>query len=228
MSIMDFFRGTQGTAAQETTASTQQATTATNEQTQDLSTMDSFKDLWNNAPIEGETATEDPADLTSLFTIDPKKIGESVSTIDFTESLPPDLLEKVSAGGDEAVKALLSSFNSFGRDVFSKAMLANGMLVKQAFSKAQGKIDARTSNNFRSLKVSEELTSTNPLLKDPSVVPIVSAIRKQLESKYPDASAADIQAQTEKYLVNFAKLVQGPEKSKSTERDTTDFSNFFD
>lgn len=230
MKLMDFFRGQQEPAtAQEPVNNNQQTTMEPQNQEQQNqdqnSDMESFKDLWNNEPTEGEPP-EDPSDLSSLFSVDQDKIKESVSKMDFTGTLSPEVLEAISSGGEDAVKAFATSLNSVAQEVFSKAMLANGSLVKQAFSKAQDKIDARTSRNYTRLKVSDELTSVNPLLKDPSVAPMVAAVQEQLQRKYPDASAADIRAQAEKYFTNFANMVKKPETPETPTKDLSDFSDF--
>lgn len=235
MSLMDFFKGQPAPAPQESSSQqdsqgSQQSNDQNfqnNQQLEQNSGVESFKDLWNNTNTEGEPL-EDDSDLSSLFTVDPDKINESTSKIDFTQSISPEALEAISAGGEEAVKAFATSMNKVAQEVFSKSMLASGSLVKQAFSKAQDRIDTRASRNFTRLKVSDELTSVNPLLKDPSVAPMVAAVQSQLQRKYPDASADEIRTQAEKYFENFAKLVTKPAKSSDTpERDITDFSDFF-
>lgn len=236
MSLMDFFKGQPAPAMQESSQQSLQesqnnqqlngSNSQNNQQQSENSGLESFKDLWNNTNTEGEQL-EDDSDLSSLFTVDPDKINESVSKIDFTQSISPEALEAISAGGEEAVKAFATSLNKVAQEVFSKSMLASGSLVKQAFSKAQDRIDARASRNFTRLKVSDELTSVNPLLKDPSVAPMVAAVQSQLQRKYPDASADEIRTQAEKYFENFAKLVTKKPESTAPERDITDFSDFF-
>ena len=194
----------------------------------EVSPLESFKDIWQSDTAETE---QDDADLSSLFSIDPEKINSTVSNIDFTKSLDPQVLESIAAGGEDAQKAFVASLNSVARDVFSQSMLANGMLVKQALTKAQDKIDARTSRNYNRLKASEAITSSNPLFKDPAVAPMVSAIQEQLHKKYPEADSESIKQQAEDYLLKFADVIRGPSDRARQEESTakeTDFSNFLD
>lgn len=233
MKLMDFFRGGDtGTSSPDPAPSTsdaamnQQQTTSTGTPQNtggEISDVDSFQDLWQT---DDSNNNVDDSDLSSLFDVNPEKIQEAVTKINFTDSISQEALEAISAGGEDALKALSSTLNSVARDVFSKAMLANGVLVKQAFSKAQDKLDARTSKQFTKLRVSDELNSSNPLFKDPSVAPIVSAVREQLQRKYPDASPAEIRAQAEKYFNNLATKIKGPERVEDTGVDLSDFSNF--
>ncbi|TFZ81695.1 hypothetical protein [Candidatus Macondimonas diazotrophica] len=193
-----------------------------------VSPLEAFKDIWQSDTTEAE---QDDADLSSLFSIDPEKINSTVSNIDFTKSLDPQVLESIAAGGEDAQKAFLTSLNSVARDVFSQSMLANGMLVKQALTKAQDKIDTRTSRSYNRLKASEALTSSNPLLKDPAVEPMISAIQERLHKKYPDADSESIKQQAEEYLLKFADVIRGPSeqrKQEETSAKETDFSTFLD
>jgi len=221
MKIMDIFRPSQPATPEPSVNPEPSANPSV-----DVSPMEAFKDIWQN----GDSDTDvDDADFSSLFNIDPEKIQETVSNFDFTQSLDPAALDAISAGGEEAQKAFAASLNTVAKDVFSKAMLANGMLVKQALEKAQDKIDTRTSRNYQRLKASEELTSSNPLFKDPAVAPMIGAIQAQLHRKYPDASSSEIKQQAERYLLQFADVIRGPStKDKDITPTDSDFSNFLD
>lgn len=231
MSIFDIFRSspTSTAAAPATGTGTQPGELQNNtppEPTDPVSSLDTFKDLWQNDAEGGETA--DDLETDALFTIDAEKINDTVSKINFAQVLDAETLGKISEGGEEAQRAFALSLNKVAQQVFSQSMLANATLVKQALSGAQEKFDKRAQQTYRQTQVSDTVRESNPAFKHPSVAPMIAALETQLAHKYPTASPAEISQKAQAYFTDFADAIRAPEKKAAeTKIDGTDWEAFF-
>jgi hypothetical protein len=71
------------------------------------------------------------------------------------------------------------------------------------------------------------LYQSNPKLKDPALQPMIGALQTQFTSKYPNASAQEIESLVSEYMVNVvgaAFTKESPAKQKATQ--DPDFSSF--
>lgn len=219
MSFFDLFKATPAPAALTPTApppignttNTVEGNSNANSKAAPPAILDTFKDLWTSGE-NGDDADDDT--IESLFDIDPKKIEETVSKIDFAKSIDQDVIRKISEGGEEAQAAFALALNQVAQTVFSQSMLANGVLVKQALTGAQAQFDKRSSNNYKNTAVSDSLSKTNPLLNHPSVEPFIDVIKSRLTKKYPNAPAEEIKSKALQYLDEFAEAVQDPKRKK--------------
>lgn len=244
MSIMDMFRfGGSAPAAQAPATApasaptgtapagtTQQATTtppATTEPAAAPDPLESFKDLWT-PPKEGEPqpANFNPADM---FQIDPAKIQQSVSQMNFASTITPEVLQQITAGGEDAAKAFLVAMNGVAQQAFAQSMIGSAKLVEQALTKANDSLDARMQEGIRKQQVSSSLVEANPALAHPAAKPIVAALEAQFTSKYPTASPAEITKLAQDYLSKFASLASPAQKTDTAPASAadTDWEKFF-
>lgn len=189
-----------------------------------VAALDNFKDLWN-PPKEGEgPETFDPS---KLFQVDPEKIQQGVSQLNFTSAVTPELLARIQAGGDDAIKANLEIMNKVGQQAFMQSMLASSKLVEAALTKANSHLDSRIEQRTKQLQVSSSLRESNPALTHPAAAPLVSALEQQFAVKYPQATPAEITQLANEYLANFAQLASGkkeaPANSSNQEMDWEKF-----
>lgn len=172
----------------------------------DISPLDTYAKLWDTDDNKGEVPGTDPSEG---ITIDPAKIAETVSSIDFASTIAPNTQELLAAGGEGAQKAFVDALNAVSQQVFSQAMIANATLTKQAIANAAPTFDRRAEALLRHSQISDLNLEQNSKLNHPSVAPMIQAIETQLAGKFPQASAREISAMSRQYLEEFAKNVQG-------------------
>lgn len=186
--------------------------------------LDTFKDIW-------QTPTNpDPNENQPIFAnVDPQKLMESARKVDFAKAITPENLQKIQAGGQDAVAALAESMNSVAQTVFAQSALATTKIVEQALTKQQEQFDARLPTMVKKFSANENLLTNNPLLSNPAIQPLVGALQEQLIRKNPNASAADIQQQVNDYFAalgnTFApKPTPAPGTNKA--KDSEDWEKF--
>lgn len=157
--------------------------------------LDGFKDLW-------QTPTNpNPEEPASLFgNVDPQKLMESARKVDFAKTLSAENLQKIQAGGQEAVAALAESLNSVAQSVYAQSALATTKIVEQALTKQQEQFDARLPTMVKRFSANENLLANNPLLSNPAIQPLVGALQEQLVRKNPNATSTEIQQQVNDYF----------------------------
>lgn len=156
--------------------------------------MDGFKDLWQTP------ANTDPNANQSMFAnLDPKKIMESAKTVDFTKAITPDMLQKIQAGGAEAMQILPQILNSVAQASFGQSALATTKIVEQALSQQQEKFEAMLPTFVKRASADDALAA-NPIYNNPAVQPLVTAAKEMFIRKHPNATAAEITSQVEGYF----------------------------
>ena len=180
------------------------------------SPMDEYSKLWENDP----TKTSAPA---PLFDIDPTKFAEAVKTADFTKMLPPDLMAKALAG--DAV-ALSAAMNGVAQQVFSHQTMATTQLIEQALNKRDAVLRDSMPDMVRKARVSDNLSEL-PIYKHEATRPLIAALEMQLSQKFPQANAAQITEQAQRYIAEFAKLAGGNTTPAATANNgEPDWSSF--
>ena len=215
MSIMDYFRSApaaqqapaQAPATPQGQVTTQPAgqVTPAPETTpaQATNPLDEFKTLWD-APKEGETPPASNFDPSKMFQIDPAKIQQAVSQMDFTQAVTPDLLQQIAAGGEAAMTAFTKAMNSVAQTSFTQSMIGASKLVETAMVKANESLDMRMKEGIRQQQISSSLRDANPALSHPAAQPIVAALEAQFTQKYPTATPAEVTKMAQDYLTKFA------------------------
>lgn len=190
------------------------------------SPMDQFSELWQSDPNQKAT---DP-----LIAIDPKQLADAARKTDFTKIVNPELAQKVAAGGEEAVQAMMQMLNQVSQGVYAQSAFAASKLVEQALAKAQDKIAADIPAHVKRLQVSDTLRSENPVFNHPAASPILGAIESQLTVKFPNSSASEITSMAKQYLESFANAVKAPaelakqqEAAKAQAKSDSDWTSFF-
>jgi hypothetical protein len=179
-----------------------------------------FKDFWNIDPKKDTV----PQDLGQFdFNFDPKKVTETVGTMNFTNGISPELAKKVSAGGEEAVSAMIAMMNSVGQQVMRNAVIASAKVTESGLRSSGQRIASELPGMVRSHTVSNALREDNPLFADPSVAPVLAAFEQQAAIKFPNATPQEIREYTRQYMGNFAKKAAsfaGLEVNQQTKKPT--------
>ena len=188
----------------------------------DESPTDKFKDLWQNTPNAS-------ADNTPNFRLNPETLAQHTQKMDFTRSVNGDDLQKIAAGGQEAVDALKNILNGVGRDIFSNTAQFSSHMTESGYRVAQQSIDKGLPDIVRRQMSSQELYQANPKLRDPAMQPLVSAIQMQISQKYPNATPAEVNGMVSEYLgsvVAPAFSKEDPAQAQNKVNPATDFTNF--
>jgi hypothetical protein len=231
MSIMDMFRSAKPTqplqVAENTNKENLDAKLAEAAKP-DENPMDKFNELWA-APKEGDPVAPS-FDPSKMFQIDPAKIQEEVSKINFAGSVTKEQLAAIQAGGDDATAAFAAAMNSVAQQTFAQSMLASAKLVEGAMTQANNTLDARIAQEAKKLNVSSSLRETNPALSHPAAEPLVKAMEAQFAQKHPNASSSELTKMAQEYLATFANVAAG-KKDEPTPKGASkefDFSNFLE
>lgn len=239
MSIMDTFRSTfgGGAATSEAAAQDAPAAPATGQQGQqapagntgaapagetgaeqettgngeNVSPLDSFSDLWETAKdAEGnEIASSENFDPSKMFNIDPAKMQEAVSQMDFSQAIPAETFQQIQEGGEGAQQAFANAMNLVARQAFSQSMMGSAKLVEQAMSKANQSLDSRIDARTRQSQVSSTVRDSNPAFKHPAAAPMISMLEQQFTAKHPNASPQEISQMATDYFAKFADSMAG-------------------
>ncbi len=178
-------------------------------------------DIWQT-PTQADDAPVMPA-------VDPAKLMEAAKQVDFTKSLSPEVLQKIAGGGEEAVKAMMTSLNNVAQTVFANSAMATTKIVEQALGRQAEQYNKNLPTQIRKLSANENLLTENPLLANPAVQPLVGALQEQLIRKNPNASATEIQQQVNAYFTALGTAFgPKPKVDPKTASKDVDWSAFFE
>lgn len=157
--------------------------------------FDQFSDLWKTPEPSGDQKP------TGVFgEVDPKKFMEAAGKIDFTKVVTPEQLQKITAGGEDAMKAFVSALNSVAQTTYAQSAFAATKITEQAVNRARDSFFAELPQHIKKQTVSESLRQENPVFANPAVQPIISALEAQLSVKFPQASAGELTQMAKQYV----------------------------
>lgn len=164
-----------------------------------------YTKLFDNTPAVGADGKPIPEpDNSYLPKIDPNKINESFSKINFAGNITPEQRAAMAQGGEAGVNAMMEVINNVGQQVASRMFHTNyGLLEKalpNAFDKFSGSLDSRINLNM----AGNLGRSQNPIMADPQFSPMVDSIRTQISTKYPHLSADNLNSAVNKYFDDMA------------------------
>mgnify|MGYP000614999569 CR=1 FL=1 len=188
--------------------------------------LDPFKDVWQTPKTEGADPNQ------GMFAnLDPQKLMESARKVNFSGALTQENMQKIQAGGPEAIQALQESLNSVAQTVYAQSALATTKIVEQALGKQKEQYDAQLPTMVKKFSTNESLISSNPLLQNPAIQPLVGALQEQLIRKNPNATSAEIQQQVTDYFAalgnTFAPKPAAPSASQKKAAEAEDWDKFF-
>lgn len=178
------------------------------------SPLDKFNDLWQ--PI-----ATDPNAPQQQQSIDPQKLMEAARKVDFSSSLNPEILAKVAGGGEDAVKALLESFNSFGQQVYGQSAVTTAKIVEQAVAAARDQFVSEIPDAIKRQGARTKMFDDNPAFKHPAIAPMIEAQVQQLSVKFPKASPAELTVMAKDHLQAMAALISPPKADASANGKTS-------
>lgn len=183
------------------------------------SSLDQFKDLWQPTPT-------DPNAPVAPTALDPTKVAEAVSKANFSNVISQESLQAIAAGGDAAVKAFQDSMNAVAQQAVTQSILVANQMTEKAVQTALQKQQKDLPDMIRKQSLNENLTSANPLFKNPAVKPILDAVQHQLAGKYPNATATELATMAQNFVTVLGEnLVPKKETPKGSD-DSVDWELF--
>lgn len=174
--------------------------------TGNASPLDNYKDLWQVDPNSPK-----PASLTPEFTLDPVKLREAASKIDFVGHIPRELVAKALSGGEGAQDAFLAVITQASQLGYAQAAATSAELTRQSLGKAEHALTSSVlPNAMRKEAITTEFSQTNPIFQDPSVAPMLGMLQDRLSAKYPTATPKELAGMAQDYLAGISnKIVTG-------------------
>lgn len=189
----------------------------------DQSPLANYADLWQ--PVKTDDANQNLQNQEQEF--DPAKMMEAAGKVDFTKVLNADDLQKIRAGGDDAVQALLSSLNKTAQTVFGQSTIVAAKLIDQRVSAARDEFAAKIPGLVKKQNLQENFAD-NPAFNNPALQPVVQAVTAQMQEKFPKASVKEIDTMVKEYLTGAAQMItpQTKTKSKADTSNDTDWESY--
>lgn len=184
--------------------------------------LDKFNDIWNIPDDQKPKAPASP-----FAGVTPEAIQQVAGKTDFSKVVTPEVLAKISAGGDEGVAAMMQAMNAVAQTTYAQSAQAAIKLSETAIASQREELLKELPTLIKNQTVNENLRTANPIFKNPAVAPMLDMLKGQLQAKNPTASAAEIQAQAQEFILTFAETVkpqQAPQQSQS--QKGTDFSDW--
>lgn len=157
--------------------------------------LDAFKDLWETPKTDPNAPIQE-----NMFNVDPVKLREAAGKVDFSQVVTPDVRAAIAKGGEEGVAASLNAMNSMSQTLYAQSALATTKIVERAINEAHSKWNADLPGHIKRHNVGNSLREENPALNHEAVKPLTSALEAQFVQKFPNATAAEINAMAKDYL----------------------------
>jgi hypothetical protein len=166
-----------------------------------------FADIWKNVP--------NPADANKgVFEgVDPQKLMDAAGKVDFSKIISNEELASINAGGDKAGAAYITSLNKVAQTVYGQSAVATTKIVEQALAKQAASFQEQLPALIRKHAVSDSLRTENPLLANPAIAPLASALEAQLQLKNPNATVAEIKAKVNEYFDVLSTQFAAPKEA---------------
>jgi hypothetical protein len=159
--------------------------------------LDSLKDFWET-PKQSEQQTA-PQDL-----LDISKLQEAAGKADFTNQFDPAQLQAALAGGEGAGPALMSLLNQAAKIAYIQATVSAGKINQHTLTAAEQRLANTLPNQIRNTVARQDLVGENPAFAHAAVAPVIDLVTQQLQTKFPGATAQEINEKARAYLQEVA------------------------
>lgn len=157
------------------------------------------------------------------FKLDPKVVDDVSSKLDFTQSVPPELMEKALTGD---VKALLGVIQATTQNAY-KTALQHGSSLTDTFINQRSEFDQNRINNGVKRELTSQALSDAPNFDHPVVKQELNRIASQFAKANPDASPQEIAKSAKAYITDLAAAMNPSSKtSDSTKGGEFDWSKY--
>ncbi len=177
-----------------------------NQKQQDASPLAKFGELWKNDP------NAKPAASNLGFDIKPEDILKAAQSVDFTKVVSPEIAARIQAGGEDGMRASLEAMSAVAQNSYAQSAIAAAKIGEEAAKKAVEEMKKQIPGMIKQQSSRDSPFSENAALSGPALEPFVTAIQSRIQTKFPDATAAQLQEMSKEYLVAMAQqIVAGQE-----------------
>lgn len=172
--------------------------------TGEQSPLAEFQDLWK---VDPNKPAPTQATLLPPMNLNAQQLSEAASKINFTATIPDEILQKAAAGDITALRQAIQTAGQFG---FANAVAGAGELVNRSFTTAQTQLETQfLPGAIRQTQIQQTMAE-NPAFQDPAMTPLLTSLQSQLAKQYPTAQPAEIAGMAQRYLAGAAqKIVTG-------------------
>lgn len=189
----------------------------------DESPLAEFNNLWENAPVD----VNNPVESDAYVPPSADEIQKAVAKADFSKQFTQEQLDAVTSGGEGAQAALVSMLNSLGQQSLAQSTMVSSKLNEQAMKAAIAAEVAKMPGLVRAQSASAHLKDTNPLFDNPAIKPVIEATQAQLQTKFPNATPAELTKMTQAYITSMgAAFAPKPEVAVGIAND--DWSDYLE
>lgn len=191
--------------------------------------LDATKSWFTPAETDAKPSNFDPAALFATTPEAQQALLTEVGKLNFIEgAATPEMITAIQAGGDDAVKALPALMNKVAQNAFAAALKASMQISQTAFAKAAPAIEGKMNDTINRRRITEAVTTANPVLSHPSGKIIADALIDSFAKKYPTASETELKELANKYITDISTvgMPQPATDKKSASKMETDWSTF--
>lgn len=186
----------------------------------DKSPLAQFKDLWDTKPNEEDKdAPAQPVPLTA------EAVQKVMANADFSNTITPENLAAIEAGGEDAAKALPLILNAAIRQSMVQSTLINNKLNEKSIADAVAAVKSSLPDTLRNQSSSNHLNTANPLFSDPAIKPMVEAAHSMLLQKNPTDTDAQITKRVEEFVLAMGEAFT-PKATDPAAAVDTDWGKF--
>jgi hypothetical protein len=171
------------------------------------SQLDNFKDLFKvQVDDKGNPVTTTDPLAGPILNVDPQKLREAASKMNFVSGVPQELMQKVMAGNDP--QALVELINLTSQQAFLQAMQVNAGVVENALTKHTARIETALPDRIRNFQI-QNTAPKNPVLSHPAVAPVLDGLKRTIASANPHLSPEKVAEHAENYVTAMATDLMG-------------------
>lgn len=180
-----------------------------------------FNSLWETKPTDPNQPSNTPTPL------DAAAVQQAVAKTNFSQSITPDTLAAVAAGGEEAQQAFANAMNQVAQQVMVQSTMVNNKLTEKAIADALASQQTSMQEQVRQQAAADHLKTSNPLFSNPAVKPVIEATQAQLLQKFPNATAQELTDMTQNYITAMGAAFAPPTTVNDNAGPAqTDWDNF--
>jgi hypothetical protein len=166
------------------------------------SSLDQFKDLFR-IPTDDKGNPTLPADPMqgSVLAVNPEKLREAASKMNFLGSISQEQLQKAMSGQDP--QAFMEVLNATAQSAFLQAMQVNAGVVETAIGKNNQRFEQALPDRIRNFQV-QNAAPKHPALSHPAAQPMVDALKQNIARTNPHLTPDRVVEMAENYVIAMA------------------------
>lgn len=174
-----------------------------------INPLDAYAKMFENAAKSSDIQAPS-------FKLDPKVLSEVSSSMDFTKSVPQDMIEKALQGD---AKALMNVIQSVGRAAYSASLEHTTALTDKYLSQRADYEAQKLNTGVRQQLMSNELSSA-PNFDHPVIRAELTRVANQFAAANPDASPQEIAKAAQKYIMDLSSALNPPTNKKQSSKES--------